>query len=56
VNKIDSTHDPVIETGASAWMKYAIGMALAVLPLFLLKDDPHWLNIIAFTYFYSIKH
>jgi len=50
VNKIDSTHDPVIETGASAWMKYAIGMAVAILPLFLLKDDPHWLNIIAFTY------
>jgi branched-chain amino acid transport system permease protein len=50
VNKIDATHDPVIETGSSAWMKYAIGMALAVLPLFLLKDDPHWLNIIAFTY------
>jgi branched-chain amino acid transport system permease protein len=31
-------------------MKYAIGMAVAILPLFLLKDDPHWLNIIAFTY------
>lgn len=50
MNKINSTHDPVIETGASAWLKYAVGMAFAVLPLFLLKDDPHWLNIIAFTY------
>lgn len=40
----------VIESGQRAWLKYALGMGLALLPFVLLKDDAHWVNIIAFTY------
>jgi hypothetical protein len=40
----------VIESSRRAWLKYLAGMALALLPFLLLKDDPHWVNIIAFTY------
>jgi branched-chain amino acid transport system permease protein len=50
VNKIDTNHEPVIESGTSVWLKYLGGMALAFLPFMLLIEDPHWLNIIAFTY------
>ncbi len=39
-----------IETNQRALLKYLGGMGLALLPLVLLIDDPHWLNIIAFTY------
>ena len=39
-----------IESNGRALLKYLAGMALALLPLVLLIDDPHWLNIIAFTY------
>ena len=42
--------DTGIESGSRALMKYLGGMALALLPLALLADDAHWLNIIAFTY------
>ena len=38
------------ESAGKAWLKYLGGMALALLPLLLLSQDPHWLNIIAFTY------
>jgi branched-chain amino acid transport system permease protein len=40
----------VIESSQRAWLKYLGGMALALLPFVLLKDDAHWVNIIAFTY------
>ena len=39
-----------IESGQTVLWRYLGGMALALLPLLLLVDDPHWLNIIAFTY------
>ena len=39
-----------IESGRRAFVKYVVGMALLLLPLALLVDDAHWLNIIAFTY------
>ena len=42
--------DAVVESAGKAWLKYLGGMALALLPLLLLSQDPHWLNIIAFTY------
>ena len=50
MNKIDTNQDPVIESGQSVWLKYLGGMALAFLPFLFLIEDPHWLNIIAFTY------
>jgi hypothetical protein len=31
-------------------MRYLIAMGLAFLPLALLLGDPHWVNILAFTY------
>ena len=40
----------VIESSRRAWLKYLAGMTLALLPFLLLKDDAHWVNIIAFTY------
>ncbi len=40
----------VIPTARTAWLRYMGGMGLALLPFLLLYDDPHWLNIIAFTY------
>jgi branched-chain amino acid transport system permease protein len=40
----------VIESSQRAWLKYLAGMTLALLPFLLLKDDAHWVNIIAFTY------
>jgi branched-chain amino acid transport system permease protein len=40
----------VIESSQRAWLKYLGGMALALLPFLLLKDDAHWINIIAFAY------
>lgn len=40
----------VIESGQRALLKYLGAMALAFLPLALLIDDAHWINIIAFTY------
>ncbi len=42
--------DSGIESGRRALVKYAVGMAVLLLPLGLLVDDAHWLNIIAFTY------
>lgn len=39
-----------IESGQTVLWRYLGGMALALLPMLLLVDDPHWLNIIAFTY------
>lgn len=39
-----------IESGHSALWRYFAIMALALLPLLLLMDDPYWVNIIAFTY------
>ena len=50
MNNINTPDSPVIETARHAWLKYLLGMVLALLPLVLLADDPHWLNIIAFTY------
>ena len=46
----NQAEDSGIESTQRAWLKYLGGMALALLPLLLLADDPHWLNIIAFTY------
>lgn len=40
----------VIESSKRAWLKYLGGMLLALLPFLLLRDDAHWINIIAFTY------
>lgn len=40
----------VVESPGRAWSKFAAGMALALLPLAVFADDPHWLNILAFTY------
>jgi len=40
----------VIESSRRAWLKYLGGMGLALLPFALLFDDPHWVNILAFTY------
>ena len=45
-----SAVDSGIESGTRALLKYLAGMGLALLPLVLLIDDAHWLNIIAFTY------
>ena len=45
-----SALDTGIESSSRALLKYLAGMALALLPLVLLLDDPSWLNIIAFTY------
>ena len=42
--------DSGIESSPRALLKYLGGMALAFLPFVLLVNDPHWLNIIAFTY------
>ena len=42
--------DSGIESGRQAFVKYAVGMAVLLLPPALLVDDAHWLNIIAFTY------
>ena len=42
--------DSGIESGTRALLKYLAGMGLALLPVVLLIDDAHWLNIIAFTY------
>ena len=42
--------DSGIESGHRALLKYALTMGLMLLPLALLVDDAHWLNIIAFTY------
>lgn len=42
--------DSGIESGQRAFAKYVLGMAALLLPLALLVDDAHWLNIIAFTY------
>ena len=39
-----------VESGRKALLTYLGAMALALAPLALLADDPHWLNIIAFTY------
>ena len=39
-----------VESGRKALLTYLGAMALAFAPLALLADDPHWLNIIAFTY------
>ncbi len=39
-----------IDSPRQAWLKYATGMAVALLPLLLLVQDSYWLNIIAFTY------
>jgi branched-chain amino acid transport system permease protein len=60
VNNIDassevSTAEPVkldsmIQTARSAWIKYTLGMLLALTPLALLSQDPYWINILAFTY------
>ena len=40
----------VIEGGTRALVRYLIAMGLAFLPLALLLGDPHWVNILAFTY------
>jgi branched-chain amino acid transport system permease protein len=45
-----STPDAVIEPARKAWLKYGLGMALALAPLALLSQDPSWINILAFTY------
>ena len=59
MNKTDNTGHAVgslsrvdsgIESGQRAFAKYVLGMAALLLPLALLVDDAHWLNIIAFTY------
>ena len=42
--------DSGIESARRALLKYVLTMALLLLPLCLLVDDAHWLNIIAFTY------
>ncbi len=42
--------DTGIESGRRALVKYVASMALLLLPLGLLVEDAHWLNIIAFTY------
>ena len=42
--------DAVVESARGAWLKYAAGMGVALVPLALFAGDPHWLNIIAFTY------
>ena len=42
--------DTGIESNQHALLKYLGGMALALLPLVVLINDAHWLNIIAFTY------
>ena len=42
--------EEVIQPARSAWTKYTLGMALALLPLALLSQDPYWINILAFTY------
>ena len=42
--------DSGIESARRALLKYVLTMALLLLPLGLLVDDAHWLNIIAFTY------
>src|SRR5574343_559750 len=42
--------EDVVESPRKAWFKYLGGMALALLPLAVFSQDPHWLNIIAFTY------
>ena len=42
--------DSGIESGRRALLKYLVTLALLLLPLALLVDDAHWLNIIAFTY------
>lgn len=42
--------DAVVESPRKAWLKYLGGMALALAPLAVFSQDPHWLNIIAFTY------
>ena len=31
-------------------LQYGLGMALALLPMVLVLDDPYWLNIVTFTY------
>lgn len=46
----DPAPDSGIESSRRALLKYLGGMALALVPLALLVDDAHWLNIIAFTY------
>ena len=45
-----SSADSGIESGRRAFTKYVLGMGALLLPLALLVDDAHWLNIIAFTY------
>ena len=45
-----SSEDSGIESGRRAFTKYVFGMGALLLPLALLVDDAHWLNIIAFTY------
>ncbi|MES2481744.1 MAG: branched-chain amino acid ABC transporter permease, partial [Pseudomonadota bacterium] len=40
----------VIESGSSALLRYLIAMGLAFVPLALLLGDPHWVNVLAFTY------
>ena len=42
--------DSGIESGRRALLKYLVTLVLLLLPLALLVDDAHWLNIIAFTY------
>ena len=42
--------DSGVESNHQVLLKYLGGMALAFLPLVLLINDAHWLNIIAFTY------
>lgn len=39
-----------IEAGYTALWRYLAIMALCLLPLLALMDDPYWVNIIAFTY------
>lgn len=39
-----------LDSPASAWGKYVIGMGLALLPMWVFIEDAYWLNIIAFTY------
>lgn len=40
----------VIPSARSAWLRYLVGMGLALLPLLVLSHDPYWVNILAFTY------
>ncbi|WP_143443437.1 hypothetical protein, partial [Klebsiella pneumoniae] len=56
MNNIDTTKpaaplgEGVMASTNKVLITYLLSMVLAALPIVLLVDDAHWLNILAFTY------